>query len=62
MDSRRDEIEVGSGISDPPYPEFLEEGTRAMKARPFMKPVVDDLKKELPDKVMSAIINSARRV
>lgn len=62
IDTRKNEIEVGSDIEDPPYPEWLEKGTRAMEARPFMKPVVDELEKDLGDRVLKAIINSAKTV
>lgn len=38
MDARMTEVEVGSVITDPPYPRWLEEGTQKMEARPWLWP------------------------
>lgn len=41
MDARRMEFEVGSRITEPAYPEFLEFGTDKMDARPWLQPAND---------------------
>lgn len=38
VDARWAEVEVGSIITNPAYPKFLEEGTRNMDARPWLWP------------------------
>jgi len=38
MDARLTEVEVGSIITQPPYPKWLEEGTQNMDARPWLWP------------------------
>ena len=44
MDSRLPgEIEVGSILSQPPYPFYLEKGTTRMKKRPWLEPAVESL-------------------
>lgn len=40
MDARHTEVEVGSIITNPPYPKWLEEGTKRMEARPWLGPAV----------------------
>jgi hypothetical protein len=35
------QVEVGSIITNPAYPKWLEEGTKRMKARPWLQPAVD---------------------
>lgn len=41
VDARRFEVEVGSRITDPAYPKFLEYGTDKMDARPWLEPAFD---------------------
>lgn len=40
VDARHTEVEVGSIITNPPYPKWLEDGTARMAARPWLDPVV----------------------
>jgi len=47
MDARFYEVEVGSIITYPAYPKFLEKGTARMKARPWVKPVYDNQKPKI---------------
>lgn len=47
MDARFDEVEVGSIITYPAYPKFLEFGTSRMKKRPWVKPVYDTQKPKI---------------
>ena len=47
MDARFDEVEVGSIITYPAYPKFLEFGTARMKKRPWVKPVYDTQKPKI---------------
>lgn len=59
IDARLDEIEVGSRITDPPYPMFLEKGTDRMKPRPWLDRSVDDEKPEIERGLMEALRRSA---
>ncbi len=47
IDARPDEVEVGSRITKPAYPKYLEDGTKKkkMKARPWLRPSYN---KEIP--------------
>lgn len=54
FDVRPMEIEVGSIISIPPYPRYLEEGTEKMEARPWLGPAVEKHTEEIIDDVMEA--------
>jgi hypothetical protein len=38
VDARLTEVEVGSTITNPAYPRWLEDGTKRMKARPWLAP------------------------
>lgn len=47
MDARFTEVEVGSIITYPAYPKFLEFRTARMKKRPWVKPVYDTQKPKI---------------
>lgn len=40
------EVVIGTDLTDPPYPYFLEYGTRYMAARPSMRPAFDEKRDE----------------
>ena len=58
IDIREDEIEVGSIITDPPYPFYLEEGTRYMKPRPHMGPTLEKILHPMESNIARAIAAS----
>lgn len=60
IDARPYEIEVGSRITDPPYPMFLEKGTDKMEARPWLGRSLDKNKPEIKRDLMEALRQSAR--
>lgn len=41
IDVRNMEVEIGSDITKPPYPMYLEFGTKRMTKRPWLNPAVD---------------------
>lgn len=41
FDANNYEMTIGSVIDRPPYPKWLEEGTKRMKKRPWLAPAVD---------------------
>ncbi len=41
IDVRNMEVEIGSDITKPPYPLYLEFGTKRMTKRPWLNPAVD---------------------
>jgi len=47
MDVRHAEVEVGSNITKPAYPYFLEHGTRRMAPRPWLEPAILKIKPKL---------------
>jgi hypothetical protein len=53
MEARFDEVEVGSIITYPAYPKFLEFRTAHMKKRPWVKPVYDNQKPKIEKAVNS---------
>lgn len=63
MDVRLSEVEVGSNLSgkNGKYPAFLEFGTRKMDARPWLKPAVDDGKREFQSTIRRRVINAIHR-
>lgn len=58
MDASEKGVEVGSIITDPPYPFYLEKGTKKMKPRPFMEPALDFIAPGLETDIMKAILDS----
>lgn len=48
-------VQVGTSLSAPPYPVFLEYGTRNMAARPSARPAFDETKQEAVNEVGSAL-------
>ena len=42
FDVRSMEVEVGSIITNPPYPRMLEEGTSEMGPRPWLWPAIEE--------------------
>ena len=61
FDVRDMEVEVGSIITDPPYPTYLEDGTKKMKARPWLGPAVDKHEKTIIDKVGDGVFETIKR-
>ena len=57
MDTREAqmEVEVGSTIRDPNYPLFLEEGTKRMRPRPFLKHARDIATKNIQKRIIRAL-------
>jgi hypothetical protein len=53
---------MGSRITTPPYPEFLEKGTRKMAARPWMDPAIDTVEEDIENGVMNRIIGGIERL
>ena len=51
FDVRKMEVEVGSIIDIPPYPRYLEEGTKKMDARPWLEPAVEKHQQEIVDDI-----------
>lgn len=39
-------VKVGTSLEKPPYPWWLEFGTRKMEAKPFLRPALDESEKE----------------
>lgn len=54
------EVRVGSIITDPPYPAFLEEGTDRMAARPWAGPVYASHKIRIKNEVLASLRKTAR--
>lgn len=51
-----DGARIGSIITNPPYPEFLELGTIKMDERPWAEPALDKLKGDIENTVMKNVI------
>lgn len=49
------EVSVGSDITDPPYPEFLEYGTRRMSARPTARPAFDSTQADVQAEIVDTM-------
>jgi HK97 gp10 family phage protein len=58
MDVRHSEIEIGSNITKPAYPKFLENGTKFMEPRPWLDPAV----RKIVPKVNAALTKAMRDV
>jgi len=61
VDGRKKEIEVGAEAGAP-YAEWLEGGTRAMKARPFLQPALKKEENEIQKDIINAMLSSARDI
>jgi hypothetical protein len=55
-------VRVGSIITGPPYPFFLEEGTVKMDERTWMEPAIEATKDDIEDGVMNQIIGGIQRL
>lgn len=55
VNDERVEILVGTDIVDPPYPWFLEMGTRYMSARPTARPAFDESQDEMAAEFVASI-------
>ena len=49
-------VKMGSIIIGPPYPEFLEKGTRKMEPRTWLEPAIETTKDDIEQGVMGKII------
>lgn len=58
MEASEKGVEVGSIIEDPPYPFYLEKGTKFMEPRPFMEPALEEISPRLETDIAKAIIDS----
>lgn len=47
FDSNEDSIQLGSIITEPKYPQWLEEGTKKMKPRPWLNPAMNENRPEI---------------
>ncbi len=46
---------IGTNIQDPPYPHYLEFGTKRMSPKPFLRPALDETKGEALKEVGEAL-------
>lgn len=64
IDPIKGTVEVGSNITNPPYPKYLEEGVGSpsevyfIAARPYMQPAVNKLKPQMEKRVLDALKRS----
>uniref|UniRef100_A0A6M3IUY4 Putative tail protein n=1 Tax=viral metagenome TaxID=1070528 RepID=A0A6M3IUY4_9ZZZZ len=59
MDARLPgEVEVGSTITEPPYPAYLEEGTSRMAARPWLEPALDAVTPRIEENIKQRILKA----
>lgn len=49
-------VRMGSIITGPPYPDFLEKGTRKMEARTWLEPAIETTQDDIENGVMKNII------
>jgi HK97 gp10 family phage protein len=57
----RAHVAVGTNITDPPYPYFLEEGTSRMAARPSAGPAFEEKKDEAVEEIRDALRELVRK-
>ena len=62
MDERSDEVEVGSMITKPNYPMFLEKGTARMAARPWLERSFKAYEPDIKRNLMRALRDAAGRL
>lgn len=55
-------VVIGTNITDPPYPKFLEEGTSKMAARPSAGPALDAKRSEAVREVGEALKDMVRKL
>ena len=48
-------VRIGSDITDPPYPSFLELGTSKMPPKPWLRPALDENKTEAINEIASVL-------
>lgn len=48
-------VAIGTDITDPPYPMFLEYGTSRMPPHPSMRPAFDENREKISDEVTKAV-------
>lgn len=53
---------VGTNLTDPPYPEWLEYGTRRMAPRPSARPAYDETRDEVTRRTIEAYRNGINRL
>ncbi|RJX18959.1 MAG: hypothetical protein C4575_09280 [Desulforudis sp.] len=53
-------VEVGSNITKPPYPAYLEEGTGRVAPRPFLAPAMDKLRSKIERRILDAVAGAIR--
>jgi HK97 gp10 family phage protein len=60
MNIRQNEVEVGSNLSGKKgmYPEYLENGTKNMDARPWLEPAYEDEKREFFSTIRRRVLNA----
>ena len=59
MDARLPgEVEVGSTITEPPYPVYLEKGTSQMAARPWLQPAIDAVVSRIEENIKQRILKA----
>ena len=56
------QVIIGTNITDPPYPKFLEEGTSRMAARPSAGPALEAKRAEAVEEAGEAFQDMLRRV
>lgn len=59
VDVRSLEVEVGSRITSPAYPLYLEKGTNKMEARPWLEPSVKTVQFKMHHRMMKVLRKSA---
>jgi hypothetical protein len=52
------EVEVGSTITEPPYPTYLEEGTSKMKKRPWLEPAVGAVTARIEENIKQRVLKA----
>ena len=60
VEDRINEIEVGSIITDPPYPQWLEDGTDIMEPRPWLAPAITAHEDDIRARAGGALDNVVR--
>jgi hypothetical protein len=61
IDPRKNEIEFGSLSENPPYPLWLEEGTKNMSARPWLEPVLKRFEPKIEKRLADIIAGRVKK-